>query len=227
MRLHQWEISPFCTKVRKILDMKGFAYEKVNYNGLEARKAAKLTPTGKLPVLEHGDQLIQDSAKIAAYLEDIAPDPPIYPASDAEKARAHFWEDWAGESLYWFEVYFRFGPYPEASEQAFTELTRGRPGFERLLMKMIAGPSMRRQLKQQGIGRQSREQVEARFFAHLEALNTELGDRQWLVGNQRTIADIAVTAQLDEILRTSHLRDQILKTGNLKDWLVRNDSAFI
>jgi glutathione S-transferase len=41
--LHQWEISPFCGKVRKMLHIKGLAYETVDYAGLRAVRAAKLS----------------------------------------------------------------------------------------------------------------------------------------------------------------------------------------
>ncbi len=46
--LHQWEMSPFCNKVRRILEYKGIAYRVENYNGLLARKAARLSAAGTL-----------------------------------------------------------------------------------------------------------------------------------------------------------------------------------
>lgn len=227
IRLHQWEISPFCGKVRKILALKSLDYECVNYNGLAARKAAKLTEAGKLPVLEHDGQLISDSSNIAAYLEALSPQPAVYPEHPADRAQAHFWEDWADESLYWFEVYFRFGPFSEAREKAFDHLCQGRPGYEKALMRMVAGPTMRRQLRTQGIGRYKPKEVEARFNAHCAQLSLLLRDKQWLVGDRQSMADIAITAQLDEMLRTSHLRDRILAVPHLGEWLARNRSPFL
>ena len=35
--LHQWLISPFCGKVRRILEHKGLAFDVVDYNGLTPR----------------------------------------------------------------------------------------------------------------------------------------------------------------------------------------------
>ncbi|MGH8462358.1 MAG: glutathione S-transferase N-terminal domain-containing protein, partial [Stenotrophobium sp.] len=34
--LHQWEMSPFCNKVRRCLKYKGVDYTVLNYNGLLA-----------------------------------------------------------------------------------------------------------------------------------------------------------------------------------------------
>lgn len=57
--LHQWEISPFCGKVRKVLHHKGIDFTVVNYNGLFAAKAKRLTRVGELPVLGFEDERVQ------------------------------------------------------------------------------------------------------------------------------------------------------------------------
>ncbi len=67
--LHQWEISPFCHKVRKILQHKQLVYVTKNYNGLLALKISKLSKSGKLPVLEYEGEWIQDSSDIAEFIE--------------------------------------------------------------------------------------------------------------------------------------------------------------
>jgi len=123
--LHQWSISPFCGKVRRILEHKGLAYEIVNYNGFRARKASGLSSAGKLPVLDYDGERIQDSSDIAAFLEARHPEQPIFPADPELRARAHFWEDWADESLFWFEAHQRF-MYREARLEAAKALTEGR-----------------------------------------------------------------------------------------------------
>ena len=212
--LHQWEISPYCTKVRKLLAFKGCSFEVVNYNGLRARKAAALSGVGKLPVLDHQGTMVQDSSRIARFLEQTYPQPSLYPQSEADRARAHLYEDWADESLYWYEVYFRFS-YPRAFGLAVDHLCEGRPALEKWLFRLIVTPMYRKKLAAQGIGRQSAEQVEAEFGKHLVALNTLLGEHEFLLGDVPCIADIAVAAQLEEILRTSHLKDQILAHPNL------------
>src|SRR5207244_1560665 len=134
--LHQWAISPFCGKVRRILEHKGLAYEVVNYNGLRARKASGLSPTGKLPVIDYDGERIQDSSDIAVFLERKHPTPPIFPADPVLRAQAHFWEDWADESLYWFEVYMRF-MYEEPRRRAAALLSEGRPALERAVLARV------------------------------------------------------------------------------------------
>ena len=218
--LHQWVISPFCGKVRRILEHKGLAYDVVDYNGLRARKAKGLSPAGKLPVLDHDGERIQDSSDIAAFLERKHPERPIFPADPLLRAQAHFWEDWADESLYWFEVYLRF-LYPEARRQAAALLCEGRPKLERALLERVLHGMYRKKTAAQGIGRMTPERVEEKLLGHVDALETLLGQRRWLVGDDRTIADIAVASQLSEIARTSHLAPELAKRARVGEWLAR------
>jgi glutathione S-transferase len=216
--LHQWAISPFCGKVRCVLEHKGLAYEVVDYNGLRARKAKGLTAVGKLPVIDYGGERVQDSSEIARFLDEKHPDPPLFPADALGRAQAHFWEDWADESLYWFEIYFRF-MYADARKQAVALLSAGRPRIERALLGRVVPGMYRKKTAAQGIGRMSAGEVEQRFAVHLDQLETILSARPWLVGDRRTIADIAVQSQLAEIVRTSHLAGDIHRRAAVTAWL--------
>jgi glutathione S-transferase len=218
--LHQWSISPFCGKVRRILEHKGLAYEIVNYNGFKARKAAGLTRAGKLPVLDYDGERIQDSSDIAVFLEEKHPEKPIFPADPELRARAHFWEDWADESLFWFEVHQRF-MYPEANQQAAKALTEGRSALERVLIGRVTRRIYAKRLVAQGLGRLTKERVEQRLLGHVDMLETLLGKQRWLVGDGRTIADIAVASQLSEIMRSSHLGPEIERRAKVAEWLGR------
>ena len=220
--LHQWEISPFCGKVRRILEHKQLAYEVVNYNGLRARKAAGLSKPGTLPVLDYDGDRVQDSTDIAELLEAKHPEPPLYPRDPVLRARAHFWEDWADESLYWFELYLRFA-YDEARAKAAALLSEGRPSFERALLAGVLKRRYRKKLAMHGIGKLGAERVEAKLLSHLDALEVVLAAQRWLVGDQRTIADIAVQSQLAEIARTSHLAPEIAKRAHVAAWLESHD----
>ena len=47
------------------------------------------------------------------------------------------------------------------------------------------------------------ENVEEEFIRHLDRIEQVLSQSEWLVGENQTIADIAVVAQLGEVIRTS------------------------
>jgi len=180
--LHQWEMSPFCNKVRRCLRLKGLDFRVENYNGLKARQAAKLTAQGMLPVLDYENQRIGDSAAIAEFLERHHPDPPLYPKDPEASARARFWESWAGEVLYFFEIQFRMLD-PEAREKALDIICEGRPAHERAILGFVFKTRYPGKLKSQGLGRLSPAEIERKFFGHLDDLAALLDRHEWLVGD--------------------------------------------
>lgn len=218
--LHQWEISPFCRKVARALDFKGLRYETVNYNGLRGMLALRLSPVGKLPVVDFGGQRVQDSTRIARTLDERFPDPPLYPADAQQRALAELWEDWADEVLYWFEVYFRVND-ADALAQAVAISSEGRAAFERLPTKLTLKLMLRQMLRGQGLGRMARADVEAEFGRHLDRIETLLTPAGWLVGESKTLADIAVGSQLLEVVRTSPQQSEIERRPRLWAWLQR------
>ena len=218
--LHQWEISPFCGKVRKALKHKGLAFSVVNYNGLLALRAAKLSPAGKLPVLEFDGDLIQDSSAIVNFLEARFPGSPLIPSDPAQRALALVLEDWADESLYWYEVALRLGD-PEVRPKAIELLCQGRPKWERWLVGIIAKSRYSKKLAAQGLGLLPLAQVRAQMMAHVASIDQMLAAGPWLVGGLKSIADIAVSAQIDEMVRTSSLAPRILEFSRVRDWLAR------
>jgi glutathione S-transferase len=218
--LHQWEMSPFCNKVRRCLAHKGIAYTVVDYNGLLARKAASLSDVGTLPVLDYDGERIGDSTKIALFLERKHPERPLFPSDAVALSRVRFWDDWASQSLYFHEIYFRMLD-PVSLERALDLICKGRPRWERAILKAVFLRRYPKKLGQQGLGRLPRSEVERQFFSLLDGLETLLNEGPWLVGNEKTMADVAVAAQLDEIVRTSELAPRILERRKVADWLAR------
>jgi glutathione S-transferase len=218
--LHQWEMSPFCNKVRRALRHKGLAFEVVNYNGLRARDAAKLSKVGTLPVVDVDGERTVDSSAIARMLDRFAPDPPLYPKDPEALAMTRFWEDWAAQSLYFFEIYFRMLD-PTALEKALDLICEGRPGYERAILRIVFRRRYPKKLAAQGIGKLAPAEAERQLLSHLEGLDAVLRRRQWLVGDAASIADISVVAQLDELVRTSRLGDKIRSHGAVAAWMDR------
>jgi glutathione S-transferase len=218
--LHQWEMSPFCNKIRRSLRFKGLEFEVMNYNGLKATGAAKLSRAGTLPVLDYDGERVADSVNIARFLDRKQPTPALYPTDPEELAHARFWEDWAGESLHFYEIYYRMLD-PEALERALDLICAGRPGYERALLKVAFKRRFPKRLDWQGLGRFSKEEIHQKFVEHLDGLEAIVGKRRFLAGAAPTIADISVAAQLDEIVRTSSIKDVIVGRATLRDWMAR------
>ncbi len=220
--LHQWEISPFCQKVARTLRFKGLDFETVNYNGILGAKVPTLTKVGKVPVLDINGKRIQDSTRIARYLDEAYPDlAKLYPVHPLEKVYAELWEDWADELLYFYEIHFRIND-AKALAAAVKIASEGRPVHEAVIMKPLLKAGLNMQLKMQGLGRMSKESIEQEFKLHLDRIALVLEQNDWLVGHQQSIADIAVGSQLLEIIRTNDkFGAEILSHSSIANWIDR------
>ena len=79
-------------------------------------------------------------------------------------------------------------------------------------------------LREQGLARMPRQEVEAQFFSLMADLDTLLSQRHFLAGEAISIADLGVVAQLDELIRTSDLAPRLLALPHFKAWRERCDS---
>ena len=80
-KLYQFLGSPFCAKARKLLAFKGVEFEVVEVDYLERKELVLASGQVMVPALtlESGETIV-DSARIAMRLEELFPEPTIFPA---------------------------------------------------------------------------------------------------------------------------------------------------
>jgi glutathione S-transferase len=80
-KLYQFLGSPFCAKARKLLAFKGVDFEVVEVDYLERKELVLASGQVMVPALtlESGETIV-DSARIAMRLEELFPEPTIFPA---------------------------------------------------------------------------------------------------------------------------------------------------
>jgi glutathione S-transferase len=191
VRLYQFLTSPFCAKVRKILDYKGIDYELIEVDYLDRR--ALLEASGQIMVpaltLESGDTLT-DSDRIAHRLEEVYPEPAIFPAEwrGIHLALARYFETELEDALFRAAVpdelaYFR---RQGADREALWRLMRERRYGAGFCEQMV---------------RESRENLE-RVEAMLAPLDESLDGRAFLLG-RIGYGDFALYGQLTYLAFTS------------------------
>jgi len=160
--------SPFVRKVRVVLAEKGLDYqlEAVFPGPQEPAGWRKLSPLGKVPAFRDGDRTLSDSSIISAYLERVAPEPPLYPRDPYDYARA-----------LWFEEYGDGGLVPVFGAKIF---------FQR-----IVGPRFFGQTTDEAVVDRAIETEVPPLLDYLEGQLTG----EFLVGNRLTIGDIGVVTQ--------------------------------
>ena len=223
--LHQFEISPFCDKVRRVLHLKGVPYEVREIPPSQTLlRLRRLNPAAKLPVIEHAGNVVTDSTDIVRYLERTWPEPRVIPEKPRDAALAHLLEDWADESLYFYEATMRF-TWADNADKWVPILARDEIAPVRALSRALVPTLVGRVVRAQGVGRKSRARVLAEVQQHVDALAGLLGDSDWLVGDALSIADIAVFAQLFCIGGTPEGELIIGAASNVSRWMSRVDHA--
>src|SRR5262249_23754946 len=122
--------SPFVRKVRVALAEKGLDYtlEPVFPGPQAPPDWRKKSPLGKVPAFQDGDRILADSSVICAYLERVAPEPPLYPTDPYDYARALGFEEYGDGGLvavFGAKIFFQkvVGPqfFGQATDQAVVD----------------------------------------------------------------------------------------------------------
>jgi glutathione S-transferase len=219
--LHQFEISPFCDKVRRILNVKHVPYRIEEVPPSKTLSAVrKYNPAGKLPFLTDDGRMVADSTDIAYFLDERYPEPRLIPDEPHARALCHVLEDWADESLYFYEMRLRF-TLPHNARRFIPQLVK----YESALVRRIAPLAMplvlRRTVASQGIGRKPVADVLRDVARHLDAVQGLLGAAPWLLGERLTLADIAVYAQLSCVAASDEGSTLVAARPPVAAWLER------
>jgi len=195
IELYQFDFSPYCVKIRAILNVKQLPYRTVEILPLVTQhRVRRLTGQSKVPVLKHGQTVIQDSSEIALYLDTTWPEPRLIPTDPAQARACFLWEDWADEAL-----------VPPIRALAFASVLEdprlGReqlPPFGNLALDLTL-PHMvpvitRAMMRMYGIGKPQVAAATPRLERLLAFLTESVDGRDFLVGDHLTLADITVAS---------------------------------
>jgi len=167
-KLYHYTLSPFSRKVRLVLAEKKIEVQLVEERYWEVRPDfIQMNRAGKVPVLKTDKIVLADSAAICEYLEEIHPDPPLFPVSAENRAEVRRLNAWFDDKFY-------------------HEVTLNLLG-ERVLKKIMGGGYPDSKNVKTG---------SKKIKMHLDYMDWLLDRRRWLAGNRMTMADFSAAAQL-------------------------------
>lgn len=192
-------ISHYSEKVRWALDHKGVEHERrAPQPPLHMPVALALTRGGSrtFPVLQLDGRRYGDSSAAIAALEERYPQPPLYPSDPSQRARALALEEHFDEQL-----------GPQIRQYFWHELTRDSDALTQFALEQTKGPQALRRLAPRGIrafvDRRYRvdddrgvRESRAKVLQALDRLEAELGDREYLVGDSFSVADLTAASLL-------------------------------
>ena len=171
MLYHLW-LSPSSRKVRLMMAEKKLDFEmKIEKTWERRDEYLGLNPTGKVPVLVEDDgSVIADSTAICEYLDELHPEPPLIGRGAAARAETR-------RLVAWFDEKFR------------AEVTDNLIG-EKVIKQFL------------GLGEPSVEAIRAglaNLKIHLDYISWLADSRNWLGGDELSLADLAAAAHLSAL----------------------------
>ncbi|MGI9284545.1 MAG: glutathione S-transferase family protein [Pseudomonadales bacterium] len=215
--LHQFALSPFSDKIIRILHFKGLHYRIQEYP-LMSKAVKRVNPIGKLPCLEDNGQLIADSTDIAYHLEQQYPQRSVIPEESAQQAMVHVLEDWADESLYYYEMQMRFG-LPENGQHNIPRMLVNNRGLSHWFLSKVLPKGILSVTKNQGVGKKSIKQLVIDIDRHFIAVDKLLINSDWLVGSQLTLADLAVFSMFNCLKDAEQALACLLQYPRIEAWM--------
>lgn len=224
--LYQFATSPFTEKVRRALNYKGIPFEVHDVERMKARSGgySDVSESGKFPAIVHDGTPVLDSTDIIEYLDRVSPAPALIPANPRDRALAHAIEEWADESLYFYEMTMRL-TWENNLEAALDEFAQSLPDIPKPQLKELIRSATTETVTAQGVGRKSRERVVSDVNRHFEMLENLLAGRDWLVGDALSLADLAVIGQLNALLYAREARAAATGKQAIADWMARLDEV--
>lgn len=222
--LYQFQSSPLCEKVRRILAYKGLAYEIHEVDRMATDALKSVSPFGKFPAIDDGGHAVCDSTDIAHYLEERYPQNPLISADPEQAALIHIIEDWADESLYFYEIAMRLS-WEHNARHTIKSLMPTLPKHlteEEALVMVLKGSQQL--VAAQGVGRKTQDQVVNDMKRHFRAIAGLLNHSEWLVGDKLTLADIAVLAQVNCLLYAQEAVEELKAYPQIAAWAARVDA---
>lgn len=196
LTLYQFQISHFCEKVRWAMDHKGLEYRVVNLvPGPHIRQTLRMARRTGLPILEHDGEVIQNSSDILTYLDQQFPEKCLTPAgSDGEAALR--WERELDQEI---GVHLRrvaYGTLLDYPRIVCPLFTSSSPLRDKALMRLIF-PGVRRKMRSfMDIRPETVEISREHLFGMSERLAEHLQDRDYIVGDSLTRADLTAAVLL-------------------------------
>jgi glutathione S-transferase len=197
------ELSHYNEKVRWALDYKSIPHKRrAPLPGLHGFYAAALTRSShrRLPVLRLGARTIGDSTAIIAALEEYRPDPPLYPADPADRARALGLEDFFDERLApQVRRFIWHHTLPNADAVIDALMPDAGPRKVRAIRTLapVLRPVVR---KDYGVSDAGAAQALTEIRTAMDWIESELQPSGYLVGDAFSVADLTAAALITPLL---------------------------
>ncbi|WP_052063945.1 glutathione S-transferase family protein [Nitrincola sp. A-D6] len=179
------------------LDFKGLPYQSHNLiPGFHFRVIRKLSKSTAVPLLTHGDQVIQGSAAIIDYLEALQPQPALNPVTPEQAQSAIAWEQRFDAELGPATRVFAYHYLLDRPDILVPWLTTGAPFYSRWLFRALFPKIAKVMRKKMRINADNADKCRLIIEGLLQEICSIYRSGNYLAGDTFSRADLAACALL-------------------------------
>lgn len=200
MKLYQFAISHYCEKIRWALKYKNLKYTTINLTpGLHALTTNKLAPRTHVPVLVDGENVVQNSRNIIDYLDEKYPEKSLTPTSPKDKEQAYEWEKYADEEIGVHLRRYFYAHLLNHKKIVAPLLSAGVSPMKKALFSCMFFKVRQVMRQRMNINEETGKESRERLVKAIDKVANHLKDREFMVGDSFSRADLTVAALLAPI----------------------------
>lgn len=219
--LYQFELCPFCHKVKAALDFKGISYNKIEVNPMTKKELPELDSNErrKVPVLKIGEELISDSTEILAHLESL--DPNLSP-EEPELSKSLMIENWVDDDLAQILPAVIYGSWRDAARAARVVARTSNFGIVQNAVVRGGGSLIMNRVAKKILAKRGGGDPLAMLETEIDKFEAWLGEKDFVCGTEPCVGDIATHGCLTCIQDFPAFK-KIMKRPRIAEWYQRLD----
>ena len=197
--LYQFELCPFCHKVKAAMDAKGIPYRKIEVNPFTKKELPEL-PEGtpkKVPVIQYQGETVQDSTAIMQFLDErIDGKLRLTPENSESRDRCNEIEAWVDKDLAQVLPTVIYGTWSDSTRAAQITAKNSNFGLVQNMLVRAGGSVVMHQIAKRIIAKRGGGEPEAMLEGELDRLESWIADDGFVCGDQPTLGDVAAQGVL-------------------------------
>ncbi len=221
--LYQFELCPFCHKVKAALDVKGIAYRTVEVNPMTKAELPSLPEDApkKVPVLESDGEVVFDSTTILEFIDDkFAGEESLTPADDAAKKRSEEVEAFVDDQFAMALPTVIYGTWGEALKAAQVTARTSNFGFLHNVGVRAGGPLIMHQVSKRILKKNGKTDGHAWVAETLDQFESWLGEGEYVTGTAMSLGDVAMHGAIS-CVRDFPIFEKIMARPRVAAWFER------
>lgn len=221
--LYQFELCPFCHKVKAGMEVKGLPFRKIDVNPMTKAELPELPgdTRKKVPVIATGDDTIQDSTSILDFFESKGIGTLSWiPEEEAAAVKTREVEAWVDDDLSQVLPPVIYGRWSDAIRAAKVVAKTSNFGPLQNMVVRGGGSLVMHQVAKMIMKRRGGTDPIAMLDAEMDKFEGWLGDQPFVCGEQLSLGDIATQGVLTCIAEFPAF-EHIMKRPAIASWYAR------